>query len=67
MFQIINILGEGAYGKVFKVKCLKSSVINGDGKNLTPTMKMRRKLTKHLLGYNMSNSKSNSNPTRELF
>ena len=53
MFQIINILGEGAYGKVYKVKCLKSSVIGGEHKVLTPTMRMRKKLTKNMIGFKM--------------
>ena len=61
MFQIVGTLGEGAYGKVFKVKCLKSSIISGEGNVLTPTMRMRKKLTKNLLGYNMGSSISNSN------
>lgn len=67
MFSIVSTLGEGAYGKVYKVKCLKSSIISGEGKVLTPTMRMRKKLTKNLLGYNMGSSISNSNQVRELF
>lgn len=52
----MNVLGEGAYGKVFRVKCLKSSIISGEANVLTPTMRMRKKLTKNLLGYNMGTS-----------
>ena len=67
MFQIINVLGEGAYGKVFKVKCLRSSIISGAGNVLTPTMRMRKKLTKNLLGYNMGSSISDQTQVRELY
>lgn len=59
MFQIVSTLGEGAYGKVYKVKCLKSSVLSGEGKILTPTMRLRKKLTKNMIGYNVSSSVSN--------
>jgi hypothetical protein len=61
MFKIESTLGEGAYGKVYRVKCLKSSIISGQGNVLTPTMRMRKKLTKNLIGYNMGSSISNSN------
>ena len=67
MFQIIGVLGEGAYGKVFKVKCLRSSVISGAGNVLTPTMRMRKKLTKNMLGYNMGSSISDQTQVRQLF
>jgi len=38
------------------VKCLRSSIISGEANVLTPTMRMRKKLTKNLLGYNMGTS-----------
>lgn len=63
MFSVIQVLGEGAYGKVYKVRCLKSFVINSDGKVLTPTMKMRKKLTKNL-GY--TKTYNSSSQRREL-
>ena len=59
MFEIISTIGEGAYGKVFKVKCLKSSIISGEANVLTPTMRMRKKLTKNMLGYNMGSAVAN--------
>lgn len=62
----MSTLGEGAYGKVYRVKCLKSSIISGEGKVLTPTMRMRKKLTKGLIGLNIGSSISNSNQIREL-
>jgi serine/threonine protein kinase len=66
MFKIESKLGEGAYGRVYKVKCLKSSIISGEGKILTPTMRMRKKLTKNMIGLNIGSSISNSNQLREL-
>ena len=48
------------------MKCLKSSILNSDGKVLTPTMKLRKKLTKNLIGYNIGATVANSNMLREL-
>lgn len=59
MFEIVKTIGEGAYGRVFKVKCLKSSILSGENKVLTPTMRMRKKLNKNFLGYNMGSSVTN--------
>ena len=64
MFEIVKTIGEGAYGRVFKVKCLKSSILTGEGKVLTPTMRMRKKLNKNMLGYNMSSSVGNQGQIR---
>jgi hypothetical protein len=58
MFEIVNIIGEGAYGRVFKVKCLKNSILTGEGTVLSPTMKMRKKLKKNMLGYKVDGSTS---------
>ena len=64
MFEIVKTIGEGAYGRVFKVKCLKSSILTGEGKVLTPTMRMRKKLNKNLIGYNMGSSVSSQSQIR---
>lgn len=61
MFQVMAILGEGAYGKVYKVKCLRSSILSGEAKVLTPTMRMRKKLTKNLIGLNIGSTLTRSN------
>ena len=31
MFEKVCVLGEGAYGTVYNVKCLRTSIIGGDG------------------------------------
>jgi serine/threonine protein kinase len=66
MFSIISVLGEGAYGKVYKVKCLKSSILTGEGKVLTPTMRLRKKLTKNMIGFNMGSSLYSTTFLKEL-
>ena len=67
MFEIIKTIGEGAYGRVFKVRCLKSSILSGEGKALTPTMRMRKKLNKNMIGYNMGSSMANQSQIKQLF
>ena len=46
MFSVIQVLGEGAYGKVYKVKCLRNTAIpNSTEKILPQSHKMRVKRT----------------------
>ena len=54
------MIGEGAYGRVFKVKCLKSSIISQDGSYaLSPTQKMSKKMAiKGNLGYTAASASS---------
>lgn len=58
MFNINQTLGEGAYGKVYMVKCLKSSILSGEGKGLDPTMRLKKKLNKNMIGSKMVNTSS---------
>jgi len=71
MFQKQCVLGEGAFGTVYKVRCLKSSILTGgtEGTRVIlndPTMRMKRKLNKNLLGVNMQSSVSKQNRIRSL-
>ena len=43
MFEIVTVLGKGAYGNVYKVKCLKSTTIAEGG---TERVLLNSKLTK---------------------
>jgi serine/threonine protein kinase len=71
MFEIIKIIGEGAYGRVFKVKCLKTSILNNEGTLLSPTMKMRKRVTKgnfsHTTGFSSTSIGGGQGMTRQLF
>lgn len=58
MFKKDKELGEGAYGTVYKVKCLKTSVVSGDsGQRIALTTddvgSLRRKLNLRTEGVNM--------------
>lgn len=46
MFKNEGCLGEGSYGIVYKVKCLKSSILSGDRWVAldTSSVKLRRKM-----------------------
>ena len=61
MFKKETELGEGAYGTVYKVKCLKTSVISADGSSRVSmdginAGSLRRKLNMRAEGVNMSSS-----------
>ena len=61
MFRKETELGEGAYGTVYKVKCLKTSVISADGSSRVSmdginAGSLRRKLNMRAEGVNMSSS-----------
>lgn len=61
MFEKVCVLGEGAYGTVYKVKSLKTSILSGDQDGgrvelnaLTSNMKL--KIRQQTLGVNMHSS-----------
>lgn len=61
MFRKESELGEGAYGTVFKVRCLKTSVISADGSSRVSMVginagSLRRKFNMRAEGVNMSSS-----------
>lgn len=71
MFVKQQELGQGAYGTVYKVKSLKTSMVLGGGEGVrvvlnSPTMRMKRKLTKNMLGSNMKSTISEQNKVRSL-
>ena len=48
MFSVIQVLGEGAYGKVYKVKCLRNQAIPSSTEKIIPQsskMRVRRTYT----------------------
>lgn len=61
MFIKQQTLGQGAYGTVYKVKSLKTSMVLGGSEGVrvvlnSPTMRMKRKLNKNMLGSNMQST-----------
>ena len=69
MFKKENPLGEGSFGTVFKVKCLKNSVVQGDsGQRVAMTSgqnlgSLRRKLNMRTEGVNMATSEGTKQRT----
>ena len=57
MFEKICILGEGAYGTVYKVRSLKTSIISKDKDGRVEldelSLEMKLNLSKRKLGVNM--------------
>lgn len=49
MFEKVETLGSGAYGKVYKVKCLQSTRIAGDGNERVLLSQKSIKQTKTLM------------------
>lgn len=71
MFVKQQTLGQGAYGTVYKVKSLKTSMVLGGSEGVrvvlnSPTMRMRRKLNKNMLGSNMQSTIEKQNKVRSL-
>lgn len=61
MFSKVCVLGEGAYGTVYKVKCLKTSIISGGSEGtrivLDPqNKKITAQLKKPQLGVNVTST-----------
>lgn len=71
MFVKQQILGQGAYGTVYKVKSLKTSMVLGGSEGVrvvlnSPTSRMKRKLNKNMLGTNMQSTIEKQNKVRSL-
>lgn len=71
MFVKQQVLGQGAYGTVYKVKSLKTSIVLGGSEGVrvvlnSPTMRMKRKLIKNMLGTNMQSTIEKQNKVRSL-
>jgi serine/threonine protein kinase len=71
MFVKQQTLGQGAYGTVYKVKSLKTSMVLGGSEGVrvvlnSPTMRMKRKLNKNMLGSNMQSTIEKQNKVRSL-
>lgn len=71
MFIKQQTLGQGAYGTVYKVKSLKTSMVLGGSEGVrvvlnSPTMRMKRKLNKKSMGSNMQSTIEKQNKVRSL-
>ena len=71
MFIKQQTLGQGAYGTVYKVKSLKTSMVLGGSEGVrvvlnSPTMRMKRKLNKNMLGSNMQSTIEKQNKVRSI-
>jgi hypothetical protein len=65
------VLGQGAYGVVYKVKSLKTSILTGGSEGArvvlnSPTVRMKRKLNKNMLGMNMQSTIEKANRVRSI-
>ena len=69
MFEKICILGEGAYGTVYKVKALKTSILSGGARvelANNPEIMKKYALRKQTLGINMHSSVQKGNKVRSI-